>query len=114
MPDKRVLIVSSNGLFREGLKHILSNTADLAPTIQTTSLQEAEELARSNQVDIVILDHADEPEQTKSQVNAISRLLSLPNLRVITVGLNTGELCVYRQERVEEASVNDLVAALKN
>jgi hypothetical protein len=40
MSGKQVLIISSNGLFREGLKHILANTA---VTRQTTSLQGEQE-----------------------------------------------------------------------
>ena len=114
MSDKRVLIVSSNGLFREGLKHILANTADLTATRQTTSLQEAEKLARSGKVNVVIIDQADETKGQESRAEAVSRLLSVPCLRVITVGLDTGDLWVYKQERVEEASVEDLVAALDN
>lgn len=114
MSEKRILIVSSNGLFREGLKHILANTADLPVTRQTTSLQEAEELVHSKEVNVVIIDEAGEAEERESRADAITRLLLMPNARVITVSLNTGGLSVYRQERVEEASVEDLVAALGN
>ena len=114
MSGKRVLIVSSNGLFREGLKHMLANTADLTLTGQITTLQEAEELARSNEVDVVIIDQADEAEGRESRAEAIARLLTVPNMRVITVGLDTGDMSVYRQKRVEAASVEDLVAALDN
>ena len=109
----RVLIVSSNGLFREGLKHILSDVADLSLTRQTTSLQEAEELARSNQVDVVIVDQAQNTEGQESRSEALKRLLAVPCLRVITVGLDSGDLWVYRQDCVEEASVENLVAAIE-
>jgi DNA-binding NarL/FixJ family response regulator len=114
MSGKRVLIVSSNGLFREGLKHILANTADFTLTRQISALQEAEEIARSNEVDVVIIDQADEAGGRESRAAAIARLLTVPNIRVITVGLDTGDLLVYKQERVEEASVEDLVAALNS
>lgn len=109
MPVKRVLIVSSNGLFREGLKHILSDVADISLTRQTTSLQEAEELARSKQVDVVIVDQAEEAERFE----AVNRLLTSPCVRVIIVGLDSGDLRVYRQDCVEKASVEDLIAALE-
>lgn len=112
MSGKRVLIVSSNGLFREGLKHILTNAADSTPTKQTTSLQEAEELAREEQVDVVIIDQADETEGQESRTEAVTRLLAIPGVRVISVGLTTGDMWVYKQERIEEVSVEDLVAAL--
>lgn len=112
MPVKRVLIVSSNGLFREGLKRVLADTSNLTLTSHATSLQEAEDLAQSQEVDVVIIDHADEAEEQEIRAATIARLLAVPEMRVITVGLNSGDLCVYRQERVEEASVEDLVAAL--
>lgn len=114
MSGKHVLIVSSNGLFREGLRHILASSADLPPTRQTTSLQEAEELARTKQVDIVILEAADETEGQDSGTEAVTRLLAIPGVRVISVSLKTGDMRVYRQERVEEVSVEDLVAALND
>ena len=113
MSGKRVLIVSSNGLFREGLKHILSDVADLSLTRQTTSLQEAEALAQSGQVDVVILDQAEEAEGQDGRSEAVDRLLAVPCLRVITVGLDSGDLWVYRQDCAEEASVENLVAALE-
>jgi len=112
MSGRRVLIVSSNGLYREGLRHILDNTAGLTLTRQTTSLQEAEELAREQQVDVVIIDCADETEWQESRTAAVTRLLAIPGVRVISVSINTGDMWVYRQERVEEVSVEDLVAAL--
>ena len=112
MSGKRVLIVSSNGLFREGLKHILSDVADFRLSGQTVSLQEAESLARSNQVDVVIIDQAEAGEGQESRSEAVNRLLAVPCLRVITVGLDSGDLCVYRQDCLEEASVENLVAAL--
>jgi DNA-binding NarL/FixJ family response regulator len=114
MSGKRVLIVSANGLFREGLKHILDNSAGLTLTRQTTSLIEAEELAREKQVDVVIIDCADETEGRVSPNGAVTCLLAIPGVRVISVGLNTGDMWIYRQERVEEVSVEDLMAALDN
>jgi DNA-binding NarL/FixJ family response regulator len=112
MSGKRVLVVSSNGLFREGLKHLLSDVADLSLTRQTTSLQEAEELARSNQVDVVILDQAQEAEGQDGRSEVVKLLLAVPRLRVIAVSLDSGDLWVYRQDYVEEASVENLLAAL--
>ena len=114
MPGKRVLIVSSNGLFREGLRHILDNSADLTLTRQTTSLQEAEQLTREKRVDVVIVEQADEIDGQDSRAEAFTRLLTMPGVRVISVSLASGDMWVYRQERVEEVSVEDLVAALEN
>lgn len=108
MTGKHILIVSAHELFREGLKRILAETIDLASSIHTTSLQEAEELLGTRQIDAVIVDRSDEGGDDQ----ALSRLLSYPGVRVITVKLDSGDLWIYRQERVLEASVTDLVTAL--
>jgi chemotaxis response regulator CheB len=112
MSGKRVLIVSPNGLFREVLKQILADAADLSLTRQTTSAQEAEELAAAQQVDVVIIEQEDDEEKRKSCPGFIARLLAVPGVRVICVGMRSGDMWVYKQERVEEVSVEDLLAAL--
>ena len=95
------------------MKHILSDVADLSLTRQTTSLQEAEELARSNQVDVVIVDQAQNTEGQESRSEAVNCLLAVPCLRVIVVSLDSGDLSIYRQDCLEEASVENLLAALE-
>ena len=51
MSDHDVLIVSSNGLFREALKHVLADMPDHTHTSQVSSLQEAEELIQMGLVE---------------------------------------------------------------
>jgi DNA-binding NarL/FixJ family response regulator len=112
MSGKSVLIISSNGLFREGLKHVLADTTDLAQMVQVSTLQEAEEMMRIGQVDVVIIVLDDQAEGQEDRAKAITSLLSRPGVRVIVVSMKARDLCIYRQERIEEASVEDLVAAL--
>ena len=112
MSGKKVLIVSSNGLFREGLKHILADTTDLAQMDQVSSLQEAEELVRMGQADVVICVRCDKGEGQECCVNNITSLLLRPRVRVIVVSLKTGDLSIYSREKIEEASDEDLVAAI--
>jgi len=112
MSEHDVLIVSSNGLFREALKHILADMPNLAHISQVSSLQEAEELMQMRQTDIVIYVLNDEANGKSNYAKAISSLLSRPGLRVIVVSMKSDELCIYRQELIEEASVEDLAAAL--
>ena len=114
MSVKRVLIVSSNGLFREGLKHILGKSADLELMEHTPSLREAEELAQEKQIDVVILEQVEETDRLEKRADAVTRLLSIPGVRVISVDLNSADMWVYKQERVEEVSVEDLMAALSD
>lgn len=106
MSLKRVVIVSSQGLFRDGLKQMLARVAQVH---LASSCGEAEELARAQKVDVMIVDQADD------QVignEAISRLLSLPRMKVITVSLAAGDLQIYQHERVVEASPEALIAAV--
>jgi len=112
MSSKRVVIVSSHSLFREGLKRALADVTDLDIVDQVDSFQQAEALARTQEVDVVIIDQAENENDQLSHNEAAARLLSLPGIQVITVSLDTGDMWIYRQERVIEASPADLVAAL--
>lgn len=112
MDEKRVLIVSSNGLFREGLKHILGKSHNVELMKQSASMDEAESLAREKKVDVVIVEQVEDAEKSAKQTEAFARLLAIPDLRVISVGLDTGDMWIYKQTRVEEVSVEDLLAAI--
>lgn len=112
MSSKQVLIVSTHGLFREGLKHILAGEIDLALAKFATSIQEAEEQAQAGHVDVVIVAQEYEKDKPPLLDKTFSRLLQIPGLRVIAASLDSGDLWIYRHELVIEASVEDLVAAL--
>ena len=112
MVEKRVLIVSSNGLFREGLKHILGKSPNLELMKLSASLDEAESLARQKKVDVVIIEQVEDAERGTKYTEAIARLLAVPGLHVISVGLDTDDMWIYKQTRVKEVSVEDLLAAI--
>lgn len=104
--SRHVVIVSPLGLLREGLKRLLARVAEVE---LATSVREAEELAKRQRVDAVIVGQADD-QMADSEI--IVRLLSLPGTRVIIVSLQTGAMQVYRHEQVNEASVEELIEAL--
>lgn len=112
MSDKKVLIVSSNSLFREGLKHVLADMTDLAQAQNVCSLQEAEELVSMGKADVVIFAAGDKMEGAEVSASSISPLLSRSGVRVIVASLKAGGLTVYRRERVDGTSVEDLEVAL--
>jgi DNA-binding NarL/FixJ family response regulator len=112
MVEKRVLIVSSNGLFREGLRHILGKSHDVELMKYSTSLDEAEKLAREKKVDVVIIEQVEDTQRSTKHAEAVTRLLAIPDVRVISVSLDTGDMWIYKQTRVEEVSVEDLLAAI--
>jgi DNA-binding NarL/FixJ family response regulator len=104
--SRHVVIISSYKLFRDGLKRLLDKVALVE---FADSIEEVEELVHQQQVDAVIIDQA-ENQMTGNEV--ISRLLSLPGVRVITVSLTGDEMQVYRYEQVGKASVEDLIQAV--
>jgi len=103
---KRVVIISSYALFRDGLRRLLSSVASVE---MAASIEEAERLVSQQKVDAVIVDQA---ENQISNSEVVSRLQSLPGVRVITVSMAGDEMQVYRYEQVGKASVEDLIEAV--
>ena len=112
MSGKKVLIVSSNGLFREGLKHILADKIDLAGSADVSSLQEAAELVQMEKADTVICVLSERPDVKDCCADRVSSLLSRPGVRLLIISLETGDISVFSRECIVEASDEDLVAAL--
>ena len=106
MQPKRVVILSSHALFREGLKHLL---ADVATVTLAASPEEVADRLRDRQIDIVIVDHNDD-ETIGSEVMA--RWLDTPNLRIITVRLDVTDMQIYDHRHIGPASPADLIAAV--
>lgn len=103
---QQVMILSRHGLFRDGLHRVLS---EVASVISVSTIQEAEQMARSRHVDVVLVDQNDDE---TSRDNTIARLLAIPNLKVVVVSLDTYSLRIYIQSRVQDATVEDLLAAI--
>ena len=112
MSGKNVLIVSSNGLFREGLKHILADRIDLVGSTQVSSLREAADLVQLGQFDVVICVLSDTGNGSECCTDKVSSLLTRPGVRLLIVSLKTGDISVFKRERILEASDEDLVSAL--
>jgi len=102
-----VIILSSRGLFREGLKHLLAEVA-----VATTAAvpEEVKDLLRHDAIDTLILD---EEEDSVTHSDFICYLLlSRPGTRVFTVGLEVRDIQIYRHEEIAQASPEALVAAV--
>jgi hypothetical protein len=104
--QRKVVILSSRGLFREGLKHLLAR--EVTP-VAVTSAAEVDDLLRREAVDIVILD---EEEDLVSNSDFVCRLLATPGRRVISVSLAVNEIHIYQHQRVANASPEALIAAI--
>lgn len=106
MPQKNVIILSSRGLFREGIKRLL---ADVAHVSFTTSWAEVQNRLRKQPVDAVIVDQQDAP---AAYGDLIWDLLSRPGIRVITVSLDLTDIQIYHHQQVIQASPEALIAAV--
>ena len=106
MSQRRVVILSSRGLFREGLKRLLADTA-VATT--ATSPEEVKDQMRHEAIDTVILDQED---NSVAHSDFICELLSSPGTRVFTVGLDVRDIQTYRHEEIAQASAEALIAAV--
>ncbi len=104
--QRNVVILSSRGLFREGLKHLLAHKATVALAI---SPAEVEALLRREPIDLVILDQEDD---SASNSDFVCQLLSTPGRRVITVSLDVNEIHIYQHHQVAHASPEALIAAV--
>ncbi len=103
---QQVMILSSHGLFRDGLNRVLSKVASV---VSVSTIQEAEQMVRTEQIDVVLVDQNDDE---ASRDNTIARLLAIPNIKVVVVSLNTYSLRIYTQSHVQDATVEDLLAAV--
>jgi hypothetical protein len=103
---RNVIILSSRGLFREGIKRLLADVADVA---LATSLAEVQDRLRDQRVDTVIVDQQDAPAAYR---DLIWQLLSWPGMRVITVSLDLTDIQIYQHQQVTQASPEALISAV--
>ena len=109
MNRDRVLIVSAQPLFREGILHLLGEEADVVGTV--ADWEEARAIIQQHQVQTVIVDHT----HTELQDVDLTPLLwpEIESLRVIYVTLAGNELIIHERRRVISATEGDLLQALK-
>ena len=106
MGQRYVIILSTRGLFWEGLNRLL---ADVAKVASATSPEDVEDLLSSQPVDTVILD---QEHNSVTHSDFICELLSSPGIRIFIVGLDVRDIQIYRHEEIAQASAEALVAAV--
>jgi DNA-binding NarL/FixJ family response regulator len=104
--QRNVIILSSRGLFREGIKRLLADVADVS---LATSRAEVRDQLRNRPIDTVIVDQQDAP---AAYGDLIWQLLSWPAMRVITVSLDMTDIQIYQHQQVTQASPEALIAAV--
>ncbi|MFN8094552.1 MAG: response regulator transcription factor [Vicinamibacteria bacterium] len=114
----RVLIADDHAVVREGLKRIVAGNADMEVTAEAASGQEALELARATDCDLVLLDLA---MPGKDGLDTLKELKALrPHLPVLVLSVYPEEQYAVRLLRAgaagyltKESAPEELVAAIR-
>jgi DNA-binding NarL/FixJ family response regulator len=107
VPEKQVVILSSRGLFREGLKRIL---AGVAMVFLAASPDELADRLSSQPIDVVILDQEND---ALPGSDLLAQWLALPGVRIITVRLDAHDMQIYYHQQIIPATPQDLIAAVE-
>lgn len=111
-PPRRVLVVSSQRLFRDGLCSLLNGHTEIAvsaPEVDGAPMAIMDDLARW-QPDVVILDAKDLP---AGQADS-TQWLSPTTPKVIVVALDATRLTAYSEQVIENARAEDLLSIVQS
>jgi DNA-binding NarL/FixJ family response regulator len=103
---KRVAILSSHALFREGLRHLLTGVATVT---LASSPEEVADLLVKGQLDVIVVDQEDDD---ASCSDVVAEWLTTPDVRIITVRLDSAGMQIYDHRHIGLASPADLIAAV--
>jgi DNA-binding NarL/FixJ family response regulator len=107
-PRKRVVIVSSAALFRDGLRLMLEDSARIEIIGCADGWEGALDLVRSSDLDAVVLDRDDRmPARCVDDLFAVRQ-----HLRVVVLSLHDDRLTVYSQDQVSHPRRTQLLAAV--
>ena len=109
--NRNVIVVSKRGLFREGLRRLLSDQEDIVLLGVVCTLEEARALADENVPDVIVLDQEIEREE---MLKELADWLDVARLQeVVTVTMENRDMIVYNRKHVPDASVQNLLDALR-
>ncbi|MBE9523737.1 MAG: response regulator transcription factor [Chloroflexi bacterium] len=108
--ETRVLFIGE-GLFQEGLTHILADQPALEIVAGADSWEEARARMAQEQPDIIIVDHAN---AQLREVDLAPLLDSgVENLKVVYLTLAENRMIVHNRQEIINATPTDLLQALK-
>lgn len=108
MGQKRILIVSRYSLFDQGIRSALSRQPGVEVVGVCRDLEEAYVQAQALHPDVLLLIAG--PEIVR---DSAFRLLEEVSPSIIRISPTDGTMQVYRREQVDQASLNDLMAAIE-
>ncbi|GJM41785.1 MAG: hypothetical protein DHS20C20_20670 [Ardenticatenaceae bacterium] len=110
---RRVLIISKQALFREGLRRLLSDSSGIDRLEGVRSLNDAKMLAPVMNPDLIIFDCSDLP-PAEIPEEMISNLFRLGSPQVVFLTLANKQMVLYSRHAFREATDSDLLALLEN
>lgn len=107
----RVLLIGQ-GIFLDGLNHILAELSSLEIIGAVGNWEEAHQTLRNQQPDIVIVDHAN----AELRAADLSPLLEndYPAIKVIYLTLAENKMVIHDRRQVSGVTMDDLLRALTN
>jgi DNA-binding NarL/FixJ family response regulator len=107
----RILLIGQ-GIFLDGLKHILVETSSLEIIDAVENWEQVHENLNQQQPDVIIVDHAN----ADLRVSDLSPLLisNFPKIKVIYLTLSDNKMVVHDRRQVAGATVDDLLQALQS
>jgi DNA-binding NarL/FixJ family response regulator len=106
------LLLIGQGLFREGLEHLLAQEPSMTIVGSVGGWQEARALMASVRPDVLIVDHAAARPGAADFVSPIGA--DAHRLRIIHLTLAENTMVVYDQRQVADVSLTDLLSVLRS
>ena len=104
----RVVIISQQALFREGLRRLLVEFVDIGRITTIPTLNALVLPTTTTPLDLIIFDSSDLPDVTQ-QEKTITALLNLGIPHVVSLTLTNQEMVIYGRRVIENATLNDLI-----
>lgn len=107
---KRILVLSRQTMFGEGIKTLLSREDEIEVVDPTAEIEAAVQCIQTNKPDIVILNCDDpEPDITPAVLCILRERLGIS---VIGISLEDNSICIHRGERKQICQLEDLLEAI--
>lgn len=108
---RKVVLISSNSLFREGLARVLEDLEGFELVGVAASIEAASEMLRRASPDVILL--ARNPYSVIQDESGV-RLLQGSMSQVIELSVSDSDMTVYSRRRIPQATAADLAAALES
>ncbi len=110
---RRVLIISQQALFREGIRRLLTDSPNIEELEAVHSLQETKALVSKMNPDLIIFDCSNLP-FAKMDEKTLKNLFRLGTNCIASLTLANKEMVIYGRHAIHEATERDLAYLVEN